>query len=306
MRAHTPRVKRETKTKAYDYKERHGASPQEMPSGANDVPTVNAVVAFQFHGDEITTFEVDGEPYVAMRRIVENLGMSWPRQSAKLMEQEAKFTCTHMATRDSLGRQQAMLSIPLAKLPLWLASINPNKVPDLQARAKIELYQERSAVALYEFWFKAPAAPVHADLDADSRKVIGGIVKGVIHKEIMEAVSEVKAEVKAELQDMMDRANRRIGSLEYVPVLDVLKEHDIPPKGRRQLSQRCSTLLRRFSLRNEYPMRSSGETTRYLYHVDAIDAWLKEQGLDIFRRHKAKLAGDGELFRVVDGGKAAS
>lgn len=300
------RVKRETKTKAYDYKARHGANPHGIPMGANDVPAVNAVVAFQFHGDEITTFEVDGEPYVAMRRIVENLGMAWGRQQTKLMEQEAKFNCTLMCTVGADGKRRDMLSIPLAKLPLWLASINPNKVPDLDARAKIELYQEESARALYDFWFKPQQQVVHADLDADNRKVIGGIVKGVIHKEVTEAMSVARAEIRAELQDMMDRANRRIGSLEYVPVLDVLKKHDIPAKGRRQLSQRCSTLLRRFSLRNEFPMRSSGEPTRWLYHVDAIDAWLKDQGLDIFRRHKAKLAGDGELFRVVEGGKVAS
>ena len=299
MRTTPKAVKKEDAPKTYDYKDRHGASPQEMPLGANDVPTVQAVVAFQFHGDEITTFEVDGEPYVAMRRIVENLGMDWGRQSKRLLEQEAKFNCRLMSTVGADGKRRDMLSIPLAKLPLWLASINPNKVPDLDARAKIELYQERSAVALYEFWFKAPAAPIHADLDADNRKVIGGIVKGVIHKELMEAV----ADVKAELQDMMDRANRRIGSLEYVPVLDVLKEHDIPPKGRRGLSQRCSALLRRYSLLHKFPMRESGETGRWLYHVEAIKAWVQEQGLDIFRRHKAKLAGDGELFRVVDGGK---
>lgn len=145
---------------------------------------------------------------------------------------------------------------------------------------------------------------VKSTVDQDSRKVFGGIVKAIVHKELVEAVATAVAEVRDELRDLVDRTDRRIGALDYLPVLDVLKKHGIQPRGRRKLSQRCSTLLHRYSLVHNFPMRLA-DGGRRLYHVDAIDGWLKDQGQEVFRRHKAHLAGDGELFRVVDGGKAS-
>ena len=47
-----------------------------------------ALVPMDFHGDQILTFKAGGEPYVAMRRIVENLSMSWGTQRNKLERQE--------------------------------------------------------------------------------------------------------------------------------------------------------------------------------------------------------------------------
>lgn len=81
-----------------------------------------------FHGDELVTFEHEGAHYVAMRRIVENMGVDWARQSVKLEAQKGKFNCCHMPTVGADGKTREMLSMPLDKLPLWLASINPNKI----------------------------------------------------------------------------------------------------------------------------------------------------------------------------------
>jgi hypothetical protein len=58
----------------------------------------------------------------AMRRIVENMGLDWSRQHSKLLEQKAKFSCMDIHTHDAGGRLQEMLSMPVEKLPLWLAS----------------------------------------------------------------------------------------------------------------------------------------------------------------------------------------
>jgi hypothetical protein len=108
----------------------------------------NAIQTFHFHGDEILTFQRGGEPMVAMRRIVENLGMAWKPQTVKLMAQKDKFNCDDMVTVAPDGKRRAMLCMPVAKLALWLATINPNKITDLVTRAKVERYQAESAVAL--------------------------------------------------------------------------------------------------------------------------------------------------------------
>ncbi len=112
------------------------------------------LVALDFHGDQLVTCQKDGEAYVVMRRVVANIGLSWGSQFSKLMENREKFRCTDIETPDDRGRPQLHLCIPIAKLPLWLATINPNKVPDPAKGEKIELYQAESAIALHDYWSK--------------------------------------------------------------------------------------------------------------------------------------------------------
>ena len=56
-----------------------------------------------FHGDEIVTFEDDGKPHIAMRRVVENLGMNWGTQRDKLISL-GKFSCTLKGTVGNDGK----------------------------------------------------------------------------------------------------------------------------------------------------------------------------------------------------------
>ncbi len=73
-----------------------------------------------------------------MRHVVEAMGLDWASQFKKLSSSEV-FTCMDIHTRDTLGRQQCMLSMRVEDFPLWLASINPAKVKDEAKRAKIIL-----------------------------------------------------------------------------------------------------------------------------------------------------------------------
>ncbi len=139
-----------------------------------DVPdrTAPTVQHLDFHGDQIVTFEHEGVPHVAMRRVVENLGLAWQSQTIKLRDQAEKFSCHDIVTTGSDGKTYAMLAMPASKLPLWLASINPNKIPDVAIREKVELYQAESAIALHDYWTKGVAlnrAKLEADEEARER-----------------------------------------------------------------------------------------------------------------------------------------
>ena len=100
-----------------------------------------------FHGDEIVTFESDGSRWVAMRRIVENMGLNWAGQHAKLLEQKSKFNCIDIHTVADDGKPREMLAMPVEKLPLWLASINPAKIKNDVVRVKVERYFAAPRVA---------------------------------------------------------------------------------------------------------------------------------------------------------------
>jgi len=150
-----------------------------------------ALVAIDFHGDQIVTFQKGGEPFVAMRRVVENIGLAWQSQHIKLREQADRFNCHDMVTVGADGKSREMLAMPVAKLPLWLATINPNKITDPAKRQKVEWYQSESAIVLHDYWTKGVAVRsdmegVVTNLDPQVMRAIGGMVKGIMQKQLSE------------------------------------------------------------------------------------------------------------------------
>ncbi|CAM8181245.1 phage antirepressor N-terminal domain-containing protein [Enterobacter rongchengensis] len=105
-----------------------------------------------FNGQQVLTAMASGIAYVAMKPIVENLGMSWGTQQQKLSRHIGKFGCIHM-NMPSAGGIQKMLVLPLKKLNGWLFSINPEKVR-ADIRDKLIQYQEECFTVLHDYWTK--------------------------------------------------------------------------------------------------------------------------------------------------------
>ena len=252
--------------------------------------TALTVREFDFHGDTLLTAMHEGRPVVALKRVVEALGLSWPRQLARVTT-DPKFAnnCAHMCTVAEDGKPREMVVLPVDKLHGWLFTINPNKVrADL--REKLDRYQNECFAALHAYWTQGVAVRDADGLDEASRRQIGGIVKSVLHKEI---VNLLPALVAAELE----RDPRHV-AVSYVPALQVLIDHKVPPKGRGHLSRRVSTRLRRFCGDRGFMVRLSREPTRYLYPPEAVLAWLAHEGAALIRDHIAKLNGQGVLKLV--------
>lgn len=106
-----------------------------------------------FNGQQILTAMAAGVAYVAMKPIVENLGMSWGTQQQKLMKQLDKFNCIHMNMVAADGKLRKLLCLPLKKLNGWLFSINPEKVR-ADIRDKLIQYQEECFSVLHDYWTK--------------------------------------------------------------------------------------------------------------------------------------------------------
>ena len=109
-----------------------------------------APAVIPFHGNELVTTEVNNIPHVAMRPLVEAIGLNWPSQYTKLIADSAKWGVAMIAT-PSAGGAQNTLCIPLRKLNGWLFSIDADRVaPEL--RDTIVMYQEECFEVLYEYW----------------------------------------------------------------------------------------------------------------------------------------------------------
>ncbi|HEJ8309872.1 TPA: phage antirepressor N-terminal domain-containing protein [Klebsiella michiganensis] len=109
-----------------------------------------------FNGQQVLTAMAAGIAYVAMKPIVENLGMSWGTQQQKLMKSLEKFNCIHMNMVAADGKLRKLLCLPLKKLNGWLFSINPEKVR-ADIRDKLIQYQDECFTVLHDYWTKGKA-----------------------------------------------------------------------------------------------------------------------------------------------------
>jgi len=238
---------------------------------------MNALVAIDFHGDQIVTFRQDGEPYVAMRRVVENLGMSWGHQSTILREEAERSSCSEIRTTGQDGKTYEMLSMPVSKLALWLASINPKRIRNPVKRARVELYQAESAIVLHDYWTKGVAVRgdmegVVTNLDPAVMKALGGMVKGIVLKALVD--------VRRELADgalLADHATvaRGMTAGEVVEAAGIKDR-----RGLRGLPRRVSDHLRRYSAKKGRAVNLGrmGSTSAYIFDGATVREWLQDAG----------------------------
>lgn len=106
-----------------------------------------------FNGQQILTAVAAGVTYVAMRQIVENIGIDWTGQSVKLRKMKDKFNCRDISMVAADGKLRKLLCIQLKKLNGWLFSINPEKVR-ADIRDKLIQYQEECFSVLHDYWTK--------------------------------------------------------------------------------------------------------------------------------------------------------
>lgn len=109
----------------------------------------NQIIAVEFRNQKIQTVQKNEVVFVVLRRIVENLGLSWSSQYQKIDKLRDKFSCVDIDTTGSDGKTYVMLCIPLRKLNGWLFSINPNKVR-ADIRPALVAYQEECFRVLHD------------------------------------------------------------------------------------------------------------------------------------------------------------
>ncbi len=116
---------------------------------------MNTLIRIPFHNKPLCLIDADGKPYVAMRPIVDGMGLNWKGQERRL---KARFTSTVciLPTVALDGKQREMLCLPLDKLTTWLLTINPRKV-NPAIRANVERYQAESEAALWRYWTTLPS-----------------------------------------------------------------------------------------------------------------------------------------------------
>ena len=111
------------------------------------------LITVPFQGEEVLIVQHEGQPYVPVRHICDNLGVSWEPQYLKLTKASERWGVTIMVTEGIAGGKRQMLCLPLHKVPAWLMSITAHKVKP-EIKPKLLAYQAECDKALWRYWTK--------------------------------------------------------------------------------------------------------------------------------------------------------
>jgi hypothetical protein len=110
----------------------------------------NSLINVSFNNQSITAFVNNGEPVVALKPIIENLGIDWVSQYKRIQRHPVlNSTMVMMTTVAEDGKMREMVCLPLDYLNGWLFGIDASRVND-KSRDKVIAYQRECFKVLAE------------------------------------------------------------------------------------------------------------------------------------------------------------
>lgn len=227
-----------------------------------------------FRGAELTAFGGDTPEttMVAMKPIVEGMGLDWGTQFRKLKAHPVLSKGIVIMTIPSAGGSQEMVCLPLPLLPGWQMTVNANKVaPPL--RENVIIWQTEASAVLFRHFFGRP-----------QRSLDSAVLDRLVA-----------------LEKRMDLALTGYDPTQKT-VTDTYTMHEIMEsqdalKPWRGLGTHCRSRLDRYSREHNLAdaVRPGKSPDRYLYQRDLVRKWLTDEGKNIIKAHNDKIRGQGVL-----------
>ncbi|TDR36527.1 phage antirepressor N-terminal domain-containing protein [Aquamicrobium defluvii] len=122
------------------------------------------IVTVNFRGDQLYGFESDDGVFVALKPIVESIGMNWSGQEQRVKRDPilSEGICV-MHTPFGPGGGQDCLCLKMDLVNGWLFTIDSARIKDQAVREKVILYQRECYGVLFKHFYKG-AKPVQEPL----------------------------------------------------------------------------------------------------------------------------------------------
>jgi len=115
----------------------------------------NQITLIPFYDQELVAVEKDGQKYVALKPICENIGLSWSGQYERIQEDSVLSTCIRVIRiqlpNDIQSREVSFL--PIEYLNGWLFGIDDKRVRE-EIRPKVILYKKECYRILASYFIK--------------------------------------------------------------------------------------------------------------------------------------------------------
>ena len=145
-----------------------------------------------FNNQSLITVEQNGNHYVAMKPICENIGLAWEPQVLRIKRDEVLSQGMIVMIMPTNGGNQNMICLPIEYLNGWLFGIDINRckpeIRDTLIKYKKECYQ-----ALHDYWFNGKAErKTTVDDRTGLRNAVNMLVskKGLIYSEAYHLVHQ--------------------------------------------------------------------------------------------------------------------
>jgi hypothetical protein len=168
-----------------------------------------------FYGDEVIITVVEQVPYVPLRPIVDNLGLTWGSQYNRTKRDEVLDARTQLVSVTAAdGKAREMLALPLDLLPGWLFGIQPSRVRD-GLRDKLQRYRAECFRALWDA-FQEGRLTAEPSLDALLTADTPAVQAYKMAQAIMQmARQQILLEARIDRQDgRLDSAESKLSAVE--------------------------------------------------------------------------------------------
>lgn len=115
------------------------------------VSAMSNIISVSFNNQTITAFMNNGEPVIAMKPIVENMGLAWNGQFEKIKRHPVMSKGIRVIRTPSNGGEQEVLCLPLKMLNGWLFGIDSSRVK-AEIKDSVIAYQEKCFDVLAEYF----------------------------------------------------------------------------------------------------------------------------------------------------------
>ena len=113
------------------------------------------MIAVPFHDETVWAVDRAGDVFVALKPIVESLGLDWKSQRKRVARTAVLAKAGVIMTPPSPGGPQETLCLPLKLIPGWLFGIETTRVKPA-IREKLERYQAECFEVLWNHFRGAP------------------------------------------------------------------------------------------------------------------------------------------------------
>lgn len=144
--------------------------------------TATAITVIKFHNQALSTVQHNGQPYVAMKPIVEAIGLDWDGQRQRIRRHQVLSEGAVMITAVAEdGRKRQMSFLPLKMLNGWLFGIDVNRVKP-EIRDTLIDYQRECFDVLNDYWNKGVAINPRQCLTPEQQRHIQELVNRIQHQ----------------------------------------------------------------------------------------------------------------------------
>lgn len=177
-----------------------------------------------FHEQTLVAISHEGKQYVAMRNVVENLGLDWSAQAQRIKRHGIMNKGVVMITTPSGGGLQESLCLPLPMINGWLFGVDASRVkPELKER--LIKYQEECFEVLNNHFTGKSTNPQLANSDHRDRLAL------------LKFAEKLKLETNAEIRTMLANQISSLSLRLNLPAPDCSKIGSQAPDVTDQLAE---------------------------------------------------------------------